>query len=79
MLQGLYIHLLVYVVINLGLFGINWFTRGDDGAWWFYWPALTWLVFGVLIHVLIVAAPVFRSDWVDRKAAEYERRQSYGG
>ena len=34
-IQGLYIHLLVYVVINAGLFGINWLTRGDSGVWWF--------------------------------------------
>ena len=31
MLQGYYIHLLVYVAVNTGLFFINLFTRGGDG------------------------------------------------
>ena len=66
-LQGLYIHLLVYVVINACLFGINWFARGDDGGWWFYWPLLGWGI-GLLIHVLVVVAPVFSPQWVERKA-----------
>jgi len=33
MLQGYYTHLLVYVVVNTGLFFINLFTRGNDGGW----------------------------------------------
>ena len=66
-IQGLYIHLLVYVVINAGLFAINWFTRGDDGVWWFYWPMIGWGI-GLLIHVLVVVAPVFSSEWVERRA-----------
>jgi hypothetical protein len=66
-IQGLYIHLLVYLVINACLFAINWFTTGGDGGWWFVWPLLGWGI-GLLIHVLVVVAPVFSSDWVDRKA-----------
>lgn len=68
MLQGLYIHLMVFACVNAGLFLINWFTRGDDGAWWFYWPLAVWGVFGVGIHLLITVAPVFTPEWVDRKA-----------
>ena len=66
-IQGLYIHLLVYVVINAGLFGINWLTRGDSGVWWFYWPLLGWGI-GLLIHVLVVVAPVFSPEWTERRA-----------
>jgi hypothetical protein len=66
-IQGLYIHLLVFMVINAGLFGINWFTRGDDGGWWFYWALLGWGI-GLLVHVLVVIAPVFSPEWVDRRA-----------
>ena len=66
-IQGLYIHLLVYVVINACLFGINWVTRGDSGAWWFYWPLLGWGV-GLMVHVLVVAAPVFSPEWTERRA-----------
>ena len=66
-LQGLYIHVLVYVVVNLGLFALNWFQRGDDGGWWFQWATLGWGI-GLLIHVLVIVAPVFSEDWTDRKA-----------
>ena len=38
----LYIHLFVYVVVNIFLFGINYFTKGDNGVWWFYWPLMGW-------------------------------------
>lgn len=67
MLQGLYIHLLVFLVVNLGLLLINWATRGDTGSWWFYWPLAAWGI-GLAIHVLVVVAPVFSSDWADRRA-----------
>lgn len=67
MLQGLYIHVMVFAVANLGLFGINYFTRGDDDGWWFYWPLLIWGI-GLAIHILVTAAPFFSQDWVDRKA-----------
>ena len=66
-IQGLYIHLLVYIVINIGLFGINFVTRGDAGPWWFYWPLLGWGI-GLLVHVLVTAAPVFSPQWVERRA-----------
>ena len=67
MLQGLYIHITVFVVANLGLFGINYFTRGDDGSWWFYWPLLIWGI-GLAIHQLVTVAPFFTEAWVERKA-----------
>lgn len=67
MLQGLYIHLMVYGVINLGLFALNSVTRGDGGRWWFQWPLLAWGI-GLLIHVMVTFAPVFSSDWADRRA-----------
>jgi hypothetical protein len=65
--QGLYTHLLVYAVINAGLFLINWATRGPDGAWWFYWPLLGWGV-AVAIHLVVTFVPVFSPDWADRRA-----------
>lgn len=67
MLQGLYIHFLVFVLMNAGLFFINWATRGDDGAWWFVWVLGIWGA-GLLIHVAVALSPVFRSDWVERRA-----------
>jgi hypothetical protein len=60
-IQGLYLHLLVYAVVNAGLFLINWATRGPDGAWWFYRPLLGWSV-AVAIHLLVTFVPVSRPN-----------------
>lgn len=68
-LQGLYVHLLVFAVINAGLFGINLLTRGEGGVWWFQWPLLGWGV-GLLVHLLVTLAPVFSPDWADRRARQ---------
>lgn len=67
MLQGLYIHGMIFVLINAGLFGINYFMRGEDGNWWFQWPLLIWGL-GFLVHVMVTVVPVFSTDWVDRRA-----------
>ena len=76
MLQGYYTHLLVYVVVNAGLFLINLFTRGDDGSWWFYWPLLGWGI-GVAIHTMVVFGGVFGEGWKRRKADELYRRAQH--
>lgn len=75
MLQGLYIHALVFVLVNSGLFIINWATRGEDGSWWFFWPLLIWGI-GLAIHFMATTLPVFSSGWVERRAEEIARRQS---
>lgn len=77
MLQGLYIHLLVFAVVNAGLFVINVLTRGDDGGWWFQWPLLAWGV-GLAVHVVVTISPVFTSDWADRKARQIMDDQHSG-
>ncbi len=68
-IQGLYIHLLVYIVVNAGIFAINWVTTGGDGPWWFYWSLVGWGI-GLLIHLLTVIFPVFSSNWIDRKTEQ---------
>lgn len=73
MLQGLYIHFLVFILVNAGLFFVNWATRGDDDSWWFLWVLLFWGI-GLLIHVMVTIAPVFRSDWVERRAERIARQ-----
>jgi hypothetical protein len=65
--------LLVFAVINAGLFLTNWLTRGEDGTWWFVWPLLIWGI-GLMIHVVVVVAPVFSPQWVDRKVDEMTRK-----
>jgi hypothetical protein len=66
MLQGLYIHLLVFFVINAGLVAINWATRGDNGSWWFWWPLLIWVI-GLVVHVVATIVPVFSPQWVEQR------------
>ena len=65
--QGLYIHLIVYVVVNAALFAINAITRSDDGSWWFIWPLLGWGV-AVLLHIATVVFGVFSPEWKEREA-----------
>lgn len=74
MLQGLYVHIVVYVIINAGLFGINWLTRSADGPWWFIWPLMGWGL-GLVIHIATTVLPVFSDHWVDRKADRLSRRR----
>lgn len=76
-LQGLYIHLFVYVIVNVGLIVINWASTGGDGPWWFIWPLLGWGI-GVLIHIVTTVIPVFSSDWVDRRAKRMAGRPPSG-
>jgi hypothetical protein len=74
-LQGIYIHLIVFAVVNAGLFAINALTRGDDGAWWFYWPLAIWGI-GLLIHAATLLR-VFSPEWVEDKAQESLRRTGH--
>jgi hypothetical protein len=74
-LQGLYVHLFVFAVVNAGLFLINWVTRGADGDWWFYWVTLGWGV-AVAIHLATTFLPVFSPDWVERRAARMVGRRA---
>lgn len=73
-LQGLYVHLFVFAVVNAGLFLINWATRGADGDWWFYWVLLGWGV-AVVIHLATTFLPVFSPEWVERRAARMVGRR----
>jgi hypothetical protein len=73
MLQGYWIHLLIYLVVNAGLFAINYIATSGEGGWWFQWTALGWGI-GLLIHTIIVVSPVFGSDWVDRKTRKLVER-----
>ena len=76
-LQGYYIHLIVYVLVNAGLFAINALTRGEDGAWWFYWPLAGWGI-GLLIHTAVTYLGVFSEDWRERKARQILEREGHG-
>jgi len=74
-LQGYYIHLLVYTIVNGGLFAINLLTKSDEGAWWFVWPLAGWGI-GLAIHTMVMFAGIFSEGWKARKAEEIYRRTS---
>ena len=67
--KGFYIHLTVYVVVNLILFSINMIVSPD--GLWFFWPLMGWGV-GVALHALRVfgAGRWFGADWEEKKIDE---------
>src|SRR5579859_6729684 len=74
-IRGFYIHLAVYLLVNLGLFLINIVT--DSHSLWFYWPLMGWGI-AVAIHGLTVFWPVAApgSNWEQRKIREYMEKDS---
>ena len=68
-IKGFYIHLIVYVVVNLILFSINMIVSPDD--LWFFWPLVGWGV-GLGFHALYVfgIVPRFGAEWEERKIRE---------
>ena len=73
-LKGFYIHLTVYVVVNLILFSINMIVSPD--SLWFIWPLMGWGV-GVVIHGLSVFGfvPGLGADWEERKIREIMEKE----
>jgi hypothetical protein len=73
-LKGFYIHLTVYVVVNLILFSINMIVSPD--SLWFIWPLMGWGV-GVVIHALSAFGfgPGFGADWEARKIRELMEKE----
>ena len=68
-LRGFYVHLCVYVVVNLGLFLRNISTSPEN--LWFYWPLLGWGI-AIGLHALSVFGPGrrFGAEWEENKIAE---------
>jgi hypothetical protein len=68
-IKGFYIHLTVFVVVNLMLFSINMIVSPD--SLWFIWPLMGWGI-GFVFHALSVFGflPRFGADWEERKIRE---------
>ena len=68
-LRGFYVHLGVYVLVNLFLFLFDFLTSPD--SLWFYWPLLGWTI-AIALHALSVfgSARPLGADWEEKKIAE---------
>jgi hypothetical protein len=68
-LRGFYVHLTVYVLVNLLLFTINMLT--SPHSLWFFWPLLGWGI-AVVLHALRVFGfgHRFGAGWEERKINE---------
>jgi hypothetical protein len=68
-LKEFYVHLTVYVLVNLLLFTINMLT--SPHSLWFFWPLLGWGI-AVVLHALRVFGLGHRlvAGWEERKINE---------
>jgi len=68
-IKGFYIHLMIYICVNIGLFLINFLS--SPGHWWFYWPLIGWGI-GVGAHAIGVfgLGSLLGEDWEERKIKE---------
>lgn len=78
-IRGFYIHLGIYLIVNLGIFALNWAlvaVNGPGQSWFFYWPLLGWGI-AVLINGFVVfgADRFLGTDWEERKIREELAKQ----
>ena len=66
-IKGFYVHLIVYILVNLLLFTINMITSPDN--LWFIWPLMGWGI-AIPLHAVRVFAGTLGSDWEEKKIAE---------
>ncbi len=74
-IKGFYVHAAVYVLVNLGLFVINWVT---PGPWWFFWPLIGWsIALGIHAVVLFVfeGRGPLGQEWEERKTHEMMEKE----
>ncbi|PER12479.1 histidine kinase [Bacillus cereus] len=68
-LKTFYIHLTVYILVNLMLFFIN--ISSDSSKLWFLYPLGGWGI-GIVIHGLTTFPfGIFGKEWEERKIKEY--------
>jgi hypothetical protein len=65
-IRGFFIHIFIYVVVNIGLFLLN--IIASPNELWFYWPLFGW-GFGVLAHGISVfgLGGLLGKEWEERK------------
>lgn len=72
-LKNFYIHLIVYVTVNIGLIGINLVFSSDYK--WFIYPLLGWGI-GIVAHGLSVFSKglFLGKDWEEKQIEKYMRK-----
>lgn len=71
-LKSFYMHLTVFILVNIFLIIINWSTY--DGYWWFVFPLGGWAI-GLIVHgATVFAGSAFGVEWEERKIQEYMER-----
>jgi hypothetical protein len=79
MKMGFYIHALVYVLVNLGLFALNAYTGGRQ---WAIFPMLGWGL-GLAIHGIVTFVSLqgdgLRDRMVESEMERLRRRAPRGG
>lgn len=63
---GFYVHALVFLLVNLGLFGLNTVLGGYR---WSVWPAWGWAL-GLAIHGIVTFLSLQGEGWRDRMLAQ---------
>jgi hypothetical protein len=68
-IKGFYIHFIIYIFVNIGLFLINYLT--GTGTYWFYYPLIGWGI-GLAAHYVAVFGffGLLGEDWERRKIDE---------
>lgn len=73
-LRGFYVHLLVYILINLLLFLINIIVT--PATFWFIWPLLGWGI-AIALHAFFVFGQrrILGADWEEKKIQEFMEQE----
>ncbi|MDN7011739.1 2TM domain-containing protein [Methanoculleus sp. FWC-SCC3] len=73
-IRDFYEHLVLYIAVNLILFGINMLFSPD--SLWFYWVTFFWGI-GVVLHGfgVYVEGRIFGRDWEEKKIREFLERE----
>jgi len=73
-LKSLYMHIALYILINLLLFLLNYLS--SPGVWWFYWVTIFWGI-GLAWHIIgFIGGPkVFTPEWEEQKIQEFMKQE----
>jgi hypothetical protein len=73
-IKGFYIHVTIYVIVNLGLVLIN--VLSTPEKLWFYWPLIGWGI-GLVIHAVTVFGlqGFLGQEWEEKKIKQFMEKE----